>query len=380
MKKAKEILKDLIAINTESPSGNESEAVKYIYNLFKDKAIKIENVGEYPRENIIAFFGNLESKNILLLTGHLDVAPNNKDEWDTNPYIAEEKDGKIYGRGSCDMKGGIAICLEAILNSLNKNFMKDKLIIFAGTADEETGANSEIGAKLVANYLKENNIKPIGVILPEPNNHYEIIKVNIGHRGAMWVECESKGKAMHPGSTVHKENNAIINMYNFIDEVRKYIPGDTEIVDGIPGSTCRVTYINSGLVNAFKFVPDKCICNLDIRISPLEKNEEVLNKILEVGNRHDVKVKVLKQTPSSIIKKDEKIFNIMIDILNKRNKTYEVCCASPVCDAHWFNSLGMPTLNVLGASGGSVHVKNEYATIDSLEERVEILEELIKEF
>ena len=110
-----------------------------------------------------------------------------KDEWNTNPYIAEEKDGEIYGRGSCDMKGGIAICLEAILNSLNKDFMKDKLIIFAGTADEETGENSQIGAKLVANYLKENNIKAVGVILPEPNNHYEIIKVNIGHRGAMWV-------------------------------------------------------------------------------------------------------------------------------------------------------------------------------------------------
>ena len=58
MKKAKDILKDLIEINTEIPEGNESIAVKYIYNLFKDKATKIETVGEYPRENIIAFFGS----------------------------------------------------------------------------------------------------------------------------------------------------------------------------------------------------------------------------------------------------------------------------------------------------------------------------------
>lgn len=283
MKKAKDILNDLIKINTEIPAGNESNAVKYIYDLLKDKAKRIKIIGEYPRENIIAFFGNLESKNILLLTGHLDVAPAKKEEWDTNPYIAEEKEGKIYGRGSCDMKGGIAICLEAILNSLNKDFMKDKLIIFAGTADEETGANSKIGAKLVAEYLYKNNIKPIGVILPEPNNHYEIIKVNIGHRGAMWVECESKGKAMHPGSTVHKENNAIINMYNFIEELRNHVPSDTEIEDGIPGSTCRVTYINSGIPSAFKFIPDKCICNLDIRVSPLEQNKDVLERVLEIA-------------------------------------------------------------------------------------------------
>ena len=167
-------------------------------------------------------------------------------------------------------------------------------------------------------------------------------------------------------------------MYSFIEEVRKYIPGDTKIVDGIPGSTCRITYINSGLANTFKFVPDKCICNLDIRISPLERNEEVLNKLLEIANKYDVEVNVLRQTPSSIISKDEKILQTMIKVLEENKKDYEVCCASPVCDAHWFNTLGMPTLNVLGASGGNVHVKNEYATIDSLEDRVKILKQLIE--
>jgi len=62
------------------------------------------------------------------------------------------------------------------------------------------------------------------------------------------------------------------------------------------------------------------------------------------------------------------------------NKKYEICCASPVCDAHWFNKLNMPTLNVLGVSGGGVHVKNEFATVDSIEDRVRILEEFIKEY
>lgn len=380
VKKAKDILKDLISINTSIPEGNESEAVRYIYNLFKDKASKIEIIGKSPRENIIVFLGDLNSEKILLLTGHLDVAPADVNEWDTNPYRAEEIDGKIYGRGSCDMKGGIAICLEAMLNSLDKNILEDKLLIFAGTADEETGANSEIGAKLVAKYLKENNIKPVGVILPEPNNHYEIIKVNIGHRGAMWLECESKGKAMHPGSTVHKEDNAVINMYNFIEELRQYIPGDTTIEDGIPGSTCRVTYINAGVYNTFKFVPDKCICNLDVRVSPLEKNCDVLNKVIETAKKHNVKVNCVRQTDSSIISKDEFIFRDMLNVLDEMHKKYEVCCASPVCDAHWFNKLNMPTLNVLGASGGNVHVKNEYATLDSLDDRVGILERLIEEY
>jgi len=380
MKQAKEILKDLISVDTSSPEGNESELVKYLYQLFQEKAKKIEIVGEHPRANIIAYFGNLKSENVLLLTGHLDVAPSIIQEWDTNPYIPEEKDNRIYGRGSCDMKGGLAVCIKAIFNALEKNYLENKLIIFAGTADEETGANSEIGAKLVAKHLQENNIKPIGVMLPEPNNSQEIIKVNIGHRGAMWLECESKGKAMHPGSTVHKENNAVINMFNFIDEVRQTIPGDPLIENGIPGSTCRVTHINAGVPNTFKFVPDKCICNLDVRISPLEKNDIVLQSIIDIAQKYDVTVKVIKQTDSSIISKDEKIVELMINILEKMNKKYEICCASPVCDAHWFNKLNMPTLNVLGVSGGGVHVKNEFATVDSIEDRVRILEEFIKEY
>ena len=380
MKNGKEILKDLISVDTSSPEGNESELVKYLYQLFQAKAKKIEIIGEHPRANILAYFGNLDSKNILLLTGHLDVAPSIIHEWDTNPYIPEEKDNKIYGRGSCDMKGGLAVCIKAIFNSLEKNYLEDKLIIFAGTADEETGANSEIGAKLVAKYLAENNIIPMGVILPEPNNDLEIIKVNIGHRGAMWLECESKGKAMHPGSTVHKENNAVINMFNFINEIRQTIPGDPTKENGIPGSTCRITHINSGVPNTFKFVPDKCISNLDVRISPLEKNEEVLQNIINIANKNDVTVKVIKQTDSSIISRDEKIVQLMVQVLEKMNKRYEICCASPVCDAHWFNKLNMPTLNVLGVSGGGVHVKNEFATVESIEDRIKILEELIKTY
>jgi len=375
---AKEILKRLIEIDTSSPEGNESKAVQYLHELLKEFAVKVDIIGTFPRENIIMYFGDLDSKNILLLTGHLDVAPSKKEEWKTEPYIAFESDDKLYGRGACDMKGGIAICVEAIINAVRNNCLEDKLIIFAGTVDEEAGASSEIGAKCVAEYFVKNNIKPFGAILPEPNNDYNIIKVNIGHRGAMWLECESQGKAMHPGSTKHKEDNAIINMYAFIEALRKEIPGDPVMENNIPGSTCRVTYINAGLSNAFKFIPDKCVCNLDVRVSPLESNEEVLKKINSLAAKFNISVKCLKQAKSSIISENEKIVQLTLDELKEMRKEYEICCASPVCDAHWFNEVNIPTLNVLGASGGNVHIKDEYATLDSLEDRVAILENIIK--
>lgn len=373
----KEILKKLIEIDTTNTIGNESKACDYLEKLFEGKAKKIERIGIPPRENIIAYFGNLESSKSLVITGHLDIAPYENEKWNTDPFNAVEKDGKIYGRGSCDMKGGIAIGIEAILQSVEQGLLENKMIVFAGTADEETGACSEIGAKIVSKYLKEKRIKPIGVILPEPNNDYEILKVNIGHRGMMAIECKSEGKATHPGSSVYPENNAINNMFEFITELNSVIPRNPINKNGIPGSSCRMTYINAGIENACKSIPDKCICNLDVRISPLDTNEKILDIISKIADKKDIKVNCIRKTNSSIIEKDEKIVLELIKLLDEEKQKYEICCASPVCDAHWFNELGMKTINTFGASGGAVHGHNEYAMIDSLEKRVDLLVKFI---
>ena len=169
-----------------------------------------------------------------------------------------------------------------------------------------------------------------------------------------------------------------MNMYSFIEALRAEIPGNPVIENNIPGSTCRVTYINAGIQDMFKFIPDKCICNLDVRISPVEVNEEVFDRIKNIANKFDVSVRCIKQADSSIIGTNEKIVKIAVGVLEDMNKEYEVCCASPVCDAHWFNKVDIPTLNILGASGGNVHVNDEYAVVDSLKDRVTILENIIK--
>ena len=78
----------------------------------------------------------------------------------------------------------------------------------------------------------------------------------------MWVECESKGKAMHPGSTVHKENNAIINMYNFIDEVRKYIPGDTDLTEETKQVKCDILFVPIGGTYTMNYREASSLCNI----------------------------------------------------------------------------------------------------------------------
>lgn len=81
----KKFLSEIVAIDTSNPPGNESKAADFLARFLKDKARKIELIGRDKRKNIIAFFGNLESENILLFNGHLDTVPFDKNEWRTNP-------------------------------------------------------------------------------------------------------------------------------------------------------------------------------------------------------------------------------------------------------------------------------------------------------
>lgn len=81
----KKFLTKIVAINTSNPPGNESEAADFLAGFLKNKARKIELIGRDKRKNIIAFFGNLKSENILLFNGHLDAVPFDKNEWQTNP-------------------------------------------------------------------------------------------------------------------------------------------------------------------------------------------------------------------------------------------------------------------------------------------------------
>ncbi len=79
--KIKKFLSEIIAIDTSNPQGNESKVADFLAGFLKDRARKVELIGRDKRKNIIAFFGNLRSKNILLFNGHLDAVPFDKNEW-----------------------------------------------------------------------------------------------------------------------------------------------------------------------------------------------------------------------------------------------------------------------------------------------------------
>ena len=135
-----ELAKSLIAFRTEIPPGNEGECAKFVHDYLSDLHIggaelRLDRF-EAGRGNLIARFGPKEPG--LLLGGHIDVVPaGDESEWSSPPFEGVVKGGRLYGRGSCDMKTGLAAVLKAVADS-SKGRMRRGLLVVA-TAGEEVG-------------------------------------------------------------------------------------------------------------------------------------------------------------------------------------------------------------------------------------------------
>lgn len=372
------LLSDIVAINTSNPPGNETILADYLYTYLKQYTDNVEYIGEGSRKNVIALFGDISSKNVLGFNGHLDTVPAG-DSWEYDPFKISVVGNKCFGRGTADMKGGIVASILAIVKAKNMGYLSNKLVIFMGTVDEETGADSELGCKMVIDYLFQKGIRLSSALIPEPSSRSDMLQINIGHRGLLWLRCTAKGVAGHSG-LLGAEDNAIIKINSFINQVYKLFPQKPAKINGIPQSSCRVVYISSAESYIFNKIPDRCECNLDIRVSPVDKNESVLENITSIANKNDVNVTLVKNTPSATISKDEKIVKVIEDTISNMDCKYIISHASPTCDAHWFISRGIPAVNGLGPGGGNVHAPNEYVLFNTIKHRIDLFANIIKNF
>lgn len=275
-----------------------------------------------------------------------------------------------------DMKGGITASIFAILDAEGFGYLKNKQVIFAGSADEETGASSEFGSKLIAEYLVKNKIKIKGALIPEPSSNKKYLKINLGHRGLVWLKARSFGEAGHAG-LLRRENNSILKMQKFIQEIYSLFPKEPKKIKEVPQSSIRITFINSGNSEHYNMMPKICEANFDVRISPYESNIKITNKITKIADKLEVKIEIVKNTPSSRISKNEKIVKAFENVLKLKKQKYKLGFASPACDAHWYISAGIPTINGAGPIGENTHAPDEYILAESLYNRIELFTELI---
>ncbi len=266
--KSIKILTDLIGFKTISGNDN-SPLIDYCDAILKENGVSTFRVFDNNKERV-NLFGTIKAKKTngkkpIILSGHTDVVPVSKG-WSTDPFVATVKGDKLYGRGSCDMKGFIACVLAYVPNFSSTNLDRD--IHFSFTFDEETAC---IGAPLLIKELKKRNIQDGICIIGEPTK----MKIIDAHKGMNEYTVHFEGLAGH-SSQPHKGVNAIEYATRYINkllELRQELikRGPKDCIFDPPHSTLSIGGVAGGI--AHNVIADKCKVEWETR--PVAKEDAI---------------------------------------------------------------------------------------------------------
>ena len=376
-KNSLKILSDLIAFKTVSGEDNNS-LINYcdkILNKLGATSFKTYD-DEKKRVNLFATLkAKIPSKKKpIIFSGHTDVVPVSKD-WNTDPFVATIKDEKVFGRGTCDMKGFIA-CTLAYAPIFSKTNL-DRDIHFSFTFDEETACQ---GAPLLINELKRKGMNSGICIVGEPTS----MKIIDAHKGCYEYTTYFKGLAGH-GSAPDKGINAVEYAVKYISklielrEILKTKVPKNSIFDP-PYTTIQIGGISGGI--ARNVIADRCQVDWEMR-PVIKKDGEFVNNEMDKYVSTKLLPEMTKVFPKSLIKKE-----IIGEIIGfNRMEKSEACefissltgdnsreVVSFGTEAGLFQEIGISTVVCGPGSIEQAHKIDEFVTLDQIKKCLVLLE------
>lgn len=361
------LTRDLVQFNTTNPPGNETPAIEMLAARLQRSGFETTLVPYTDGENRSHVVGRLRGSGErpgLLFSGHVDVVPPGQVAWTTDPFGGEIRDGLLYGRGSCDMKGGVAalvVAAEAVARS--GRALRGDLVV-AVTADEERNC---LGADAL---VLEPLFAGLGsVIVAEPTS----LGLYVAEKGALWVEVRTFGKTAH-ASMPHLGANAVSALAEFL--VRwEAAYSTTDPVDALLGTpTLNVGTIQGGVKT--NVVADRCVAQLDMRtVPPLEhadlvrSMEALLNEI--VARRPGVRweLSLLSNRPPVSCPADSELALSLAGAVRDLAGVDPTPRGVPYCTEAcvWVPELGIPAVICGPGSPGMAHQPDEYVPTGELE-------------
>lgn len=363
------LTRKLLSFNTINPPGREHHCATYVGNVLEHGGFKVDYYQyAHQRTSLVARIEGKNKKLPLCFAGHLDTVPLGAQPWKKDPFNGEIDADKIYGRGSSDMKGGIAAIISAALK-LSDNIKKSSagltLVIVAG---EETGCH---GSSYLAG-LDDALGKAGALIVGEPTANYPFI----GNKATLWIEAVTSGVAAH-GATPEKGVNAIYKAADVVLKLERFdfgVPAHPYL--GKP--TLNVGTISGGL--NFNSVPDKTSIGIDIRTVPGLTGREILEK-LKTYLGPEVELKPVMDIDGIVSDPEDdwiqQVFRIMERFLKQPPKPRAI---KGFTDASVLTpAFGNPPTIILGPGEPMMaHSTDEFCYIYKIEEAVDAYTEIIK--
>jgi succinyl-diaminopimelate desuccinylase len=363
---AVDLTRTLIGFDTINPPGNERPCAEHLGCLLESVGFSI-SYHEFAdrRTSLVARIGGSPETPPLCFTGHIDTVPLGTAPWTVDPFSGEISDGKLYGRGSTDMKSGVAAFVVACMQ-MAVDLSNGPGVVLVITAGEETGCEGAYHMAGLGNALGEAG----AIVVAEPTHNQPLL----GHKGAIWLTARTVGVTAH-GSMPEQGENAVYKAARAITKLEDF---DFNIArDPVLGKpTLNVGTVQGGLnVNS---VPDRAEVGIDIRTPPGSDHGKIRSDLSgylgeEVALEPFVNVGGVLTDARNKWMQD--VFNVMTDILGTRPETNTApyfTDASALTPAYG----SAPTVILGPGETAMAHKTDEYCRVDRIEEAVVAYKEI----
>jgi acetylornithine deacetylase/succinyl-diaminopimelate desuccinylase family protein len=363
----------LVKIPSENPPGNEGEVADYLESEMRKAGFKIFRYDFKPgRPNLI---GRLKAGDggTIIFDGHMDTVPaGNPDLWITkDPFSGEIIDGRLYGRGSADMKSSIAAFLSAVETLLDKSEIEGEVLVFLVSDEEASG----LGTRDILSRGYTGDMAVVG----EPTG----LKVMIAHKGVVRWRLSTFGKSAH-SSSPERGINAIYKMAKACLELKRLSEKLHTRRDSLLGSpTMSINMIRGGEKD--NVIPDFCEVLIDRRLVPGEELGEVESDLINIlegikgGDKEfQYRLERYQYIPPSMTKPDANIVRLMKEAVREvMGVEPKVSGFKATCEMVHLMSSGVPTVIFGSGKLEQAHEINEYVEVEEIVKAAEIYAHLI---
>jgi succinyl-diaminopimelate desuccinylase len=370
----------LIRINSQNPPGDETKIAAFVQDYLQNLGLKTK-IYEFKkgRPNVVSILAGRSKKYSLLITPHLDTVPAGGN-WRYSPFKGIIQKSRLYGLGATDCKGNLACALEVINSLVEEKVTLDYDLIFAATADEESGSHLGLIPLLGKGILKPK------VALVLDSDDFNII---ITQKGLIHLKVKLQGKRAH-GAYPWRGINAIeiaINILNAL-KAHKFIYPKNKF---LKPPTLNIGTIKGG--DKVNIVADWCEFELDFRFLPGMSEKTIFKKIKDIikkytqkfSRRSGIPLKAGKIKIKSIqkpyaIEKNHPLVNRLSQAARKFKVNAVIKGSEGATTITFFKKKNIPAIATGFGSTQCAHTADEYVKIDNLYKGALVLEEFLKRY
>lgn len=347
-----QITERLVEYKTTQNKPEEIEnALEFLEGLFDQEEFSIQRFESQKTSSLLISF-NQDLSPVILLHGHLDVVGAEE-----KLFRPRKKNSRIYGRGTADMKAGVACCIKVMHELEAREDRPDVALLL--TTDEELGGFNGTG------HVVEQGLAPDFVVSAEPDDSGSFPSIVVEQKGVLQLKILASGRSAH-GSKPGKGENAAEKL------MQKYFRIKELFSEGEFATTVNLGKFRSG--QEVNKVPEEAEMHLDIRYTDEYSKEEVLEDIQRI---EDLEVEVTAEAPMMQVDEENSYVRKLSESIDQIGEVPELRRENFASDMRFFTSKGIPAV-CFGPEGYNLHGEDEYVEVEGLSVYCEILKNFLE--